>query len=505
MSNQTATRTSNAKRNVKSAMINKFAIMALTFICRKVFIQYIGVELLGVNSLFSNILTLLAMADLGLGTAMNINFYKPIAEDNFEKISQLMNYYKTLYRYIMLGVAGIGLAILPFLGYLVDTDIDMFHLGMYYLFYLGNSVASYMVIYKSSIIYAHQKKYLINKIDLFVTILKVILQIITIVIFKNYIVYLALNIIGTLAHNIYVSRLADQQYPYINDGGDLPKEEKKNILSDMYSIFVYKMSVCILGGADNIIISVVIGTIFVGYYSNYYLITNSSEAIISLLFSTLTPIVGSLVVKTSKENQYSVFQSLQLVSSCVNMIVCVNMYFLIDDFIMLWLGQEFVMEPLVKIALIINMFYAVTLRPVLTFREGVGMYRHIRYIMLAAAILNIIFSVILGYLLGVAGVVMSTALSKLLTSFWFEPNKLIKTFFDKSPKSFYLEALGNAVIIVIAIIPLTYLYALIPQVSILNWILKGMITTAVMGTVCLLRFRKRPAFKSLISRLKYKG
>ena len=249
-------RTTNATKNVTAAFVNKFALLLLTFVSRKFFVQFIGVEYLGIHSLFANILTLLSMADLGLSTAMNVSLYKPIAENDTKKLSALLNYYKKLYNVIAFGIAVVGLTLTPFLQHLVNLNAEIPYLKCYYVLYLANTVISYLFVYKSAIVNADQKNYIISKIAIWVNLGKVFLQIIVIVLFRLYFIYVCVEVLATLINNLIVSMVATKMYPFLKRKEELDSTEKKDIFSNIFSVFLYKVSYGLINGTDNILISI---------------------------------------------------------------------------------------------------------------------------------------------------------------------------------------------------------------------------------------------------------
>lgn len=331
-------RTINAAKNASSAFINKMVFMLLTFISRRFFIQYIGVEYLGINGLFSNILTLLSMADLGVGTAMNVSLYKPIAENDTRKLAALMAFYSRLYIVIAVGVTAIGLALNPFLPMLVNMDSEIPHLYLYYNIFVLKNTASYLFVYKTSMLRADQKTYKINTIEVYLNAAKVIVQLMVIILLKNYLCYILLDVLYVLAENILVSHVADKQYPFIKQKEELSRDEKKNIFSEVSAVFLYKVSASLLTGTDNILISVIVGTVFVGYYSNYLTVTHVLDTFIALLFSSLTASVGNLIATSTADNKYSTFKTMQMVSFWICGFVSVSLFILLQDFITMWVG-----------------------------------------------------------------------------------------------------------------------------------------------------------------------
>lgn len=491
-------RTKNAGKNTASAFINKIVILLLTFVCRRIFIQYIGVDYLGINGLFANVLTLLSMADLGLGTAMNISLYKPIAEEDTQKLAALVHYFKKLYRIIAAVVLLIGTALLPFLKYIVNLDVEIPHIYLYYYLFVLKNVVSYLFVYKTAMIRADQKQYLINRIEVIVSIVRIALQIAVIVVFRMYLLYLLLELLSVLAHNVIASLVADKEYPFLKERHELEPEAKKSLFTDMISVSLYKVSWSLLNGTDNIIMSIIVGTVSVGLYSNYHTITSSLETFIILLFSSLTASIGNLVATSSEERRYATFKSMQMVSFWLCAISVVCLYYLTQDFIAIWLGKQYALDHLTLIAIVANMFFSTCMRPVWTFREGTGMYRQIRYIMFATAVLNIILSVWLGKVLGLAGILFATSLSKILTYFWYEPNLLYKNFFDRKPKYYYGNFFKNVLLLAAALAVCYFPMKYLPWVNIGVWLVKAVICVTAVSFIYFLAYRRTPEWDNLM-------
>ncbi|SFO26534.1 Membrane protein involved in the export of O-antigen and teichoic acid [Pseudobutyrivibrio sp. UC1225] len=495
------TRTKSAGKNAVTAITNKIALLVLTFVSRKLFIKYIGIEYLGINGLFSNVLTLLCMADLGIGIAMNVSLYKPIAENDYRKISGLLNYFKYIYRMIALAVTVIGLGLIPFLKYLVNMDSTIPHLYIYYMVFVFKNTVSYLLVYKSSLLRADQKTYMINRLEIVVNFSKIVLQLLVVWLLKSYLCFILLDVLAIAAQNIIISALTDKQYKFIDKTVRLEKEEKKNLFGDISSVFLYKIAWSLLNGTDNILMSVIVGTIYVGLYSNYFTITNTLETLIALLFNSLTASIGNLVATTGSEKRYSTFKSMQMVSFwiCGNVAVCI--LFLVQDFIGIWVGAQYRLDNLTVIAIVLNIFFSTCMRPVWTFREGTGMYKQIRYIMFVTALLNLILSIVLGKWLGISGILFATSISKISTYFWYEPQILFKKVFNVSPKNYFLEYLFNTLILAVCIclcfIPMKYM----DGSNIVFWIIKALVCVIIVNIVYLVRYWKTDEFKLLKTKI----
>lgn len=502
MTLNTESRTKNASRNVFSAFANKALFMLLTFIRRRIFLEFIGVDYLGINGLFVNILTLLSLADMGVGRAMNVSLYKPIAENDTGRLSALLNYYKKLYRYIAAAVMGIGLALMPVLKYIVNMDQDIPHLYLYYVLFVAKSAVSYLFAYKASIVRADQKSYIINRLDIFVNLARVLIQIVVMVVFKKYLLYLLLEVAAVVAHNLVVSRVADKNYPFLKEKRLLGEAEKKHVFSEISSVFLYRLSWTLLNGTDNILISVMCGTVMVGLYSNYTTITNHLMEFVALLFTSVTAGIGNLVATSSVEKRFRTFRSMQLVSFWVSGIVSVCLFYLTQDFIRLWLGEKYVLSLLTLTAIVLDNYLSCCMRPVWTFREGTGMYRQIRYIIFTTALANIGLSILLGRSpLGLSGILFATSIARISTYLWYEPKVLYNKFFDMPGRVFYISNLKNLLMVLLCAglcwFPMTYINW---GHGLLAWLGKAAVCLAIINAVYFARYRKSPEFGDMLAR-----
>lgn len=494
-------RTRNSSKNIISGIVNKLVLLILSFVSRKIFIVFIGIQYLGINGLFSNVLQLLSLADLGFGVAMAYSYYKPLAEKDKTRLAGLTTFYKNIYNGIAIAVAVIGIALIPFLKYIVNMDQDIPHLYLIYLISLGNTVFSYLFVYKSSIINADQKSYLINKISIYINVAKLILQCVGMVVFKNYFAYIIIEVISTIANNLVVSYTADKIYPYIRETGILGKEEKIDIVKNIKSVFIYKVSAAIMGGTDSIIMSKIVGTIVVGYYSNYLTITNQLVAFVQIIFSSLTASVGNLLTEDKKSKNYEVFKIIQMLSHYISAVVSTSVLVLIQDFISLWLGAEYLMSDRMVWAIAINLYFTVAMQPIWSYREASGLYKKTKYVMLVTAILNIVLSVVLGCFFGAEGIIIATVLSRLMTYFWYEPLLIYKICFKANSLSYYVDFGISTVIIVISYLLIQYIFSRVESISWLMCFMKAFATAGIVSLLYLVRYAGTAEFKQCYKKI----
>lgn len=445
-------RVKNSIRNITYRIIGQIATILLRFISRTVFIHVLRVEYLGINGVFSEILQMLSLADLGFGTAMVFSMYQPLAMHDKKKLAQLVQLYKKIYLYIAVAISVVGIALVPFLQYIINLDTNIPYIRIYYLLYLANTVSSYLVVYKTCILTADQKSYITSKYNIIFSFLSTIGCIICLLITKNFMIYLVTQVVFTYLNNFYLSHVASKMYPYINTKTEkLPSNEAKEIFDNVKSVFIYKAANTLVGSTDNSIISILLGTVVVGYYSNYTMIISNLSMIINIIFSSVTASLGNLIVENNKQKNYSVYQTMQFVSFVISSITLTGVYLLINDFITVWLGKKYVLDNLVVIAIVINMFFSIVLMPIWSYREATGMYRQTKYVMVATAVVNLVLSILLGKWIGLAGILIATSIARISTYFWYEPKLLFKQFFEKNVTEYYMSIIVNICITLVIV------------------------------------------------------
>nr|WP_052243441.1 hypothetical protein [Ligilactobacillus ruminis] len=488
-------------KNIATGYIYQLVMIFLTFISRTVFIHYLGVEYLGLNSIFLDILNMLSLADLGLSSAMTYSFYKPLSDNDKNKIAGLIGFYKRVYLIIAVAISVLGIIVIPFLKYIVNFKYKVDGVNVYYVLSLANVVASYLYIYKTSIIIADQKNYIINSINTVLSVFKNIVQIISILIFRSYLVYLLVGIISTILTNYISSKRADKLYPYINQKEILSKKEKKSVYQTLKSVSIYKLSSVLLNATDNTIISVLMGTVIVGYYSNYFMLSSKITQMVALVFTSITASIGNVIVKESSKKRYEIFCMEQAVSFVISGIIVSSFIVMASDFIKVWLGKTFVLDMKVVIVIGINMYLSVVLQPLWSYREATGLYVKTKWIMLYAAIINIILSIILGKIIGLMGVLLASAISRIVTYVWYEPVILFKKYFNVKTIKYFKGILYN--VLATSMITLLNLFFLRNVVA-NSWVtltIKGIICFLISSIVFVLIYVRSNGMNLLLSRL----
>ncbi|MBQ2116731.1 MAG: hypothetical protein II193_09125 [Lachnospiraceae bacterium] len=495
-------RTKKAVRNVKYGMINKLVTLFLSLAGRYIFLCILPLEYLGINGVFADVLSMLSLADLGFATAMAYSLYKPLAQKDEKKIIALISFYRNVYHMIAAGIAVIGLALVPFLKYIITVDHEIPHLTLYYLISLFNTVVSYLFAYKQSLITADQKYYLISKYSMWIAFFKIILQTVILYFSHSYTAYLFVGVITTVAYNLLVNYQANKHYPYICDRSKLDKDEKKSIIENMKSVFIYKISSVLMEGTDNTLISILVSTAAVGLYSNYLTIINKIMQFAWIAFNSVTAGVGNLIAEGDRDKVYAFFKVMRMCSFWIASYTCITLFYLTDGFIDMWLGSQYVTSRVLLFAILCNTFYGIYRQPVGCFREAAGMYKKIRYIMLICAFINIGLSIVMGSQLGTKGVIFASIISNLLTTFWYETKILYRDLFDTSCICYFVEVIRDLFILfATALICGKVLQLIVTPNPVVNWIVKGMVCTVVINLIYLLIFCNTDEFRQIMNKL----
>lgn len=280
-------RTKNATRNIIYGVFLKIYQLLGPFILRTIFIYTLGMEYLGLNSLFTSILSVLNLAELGVGSALVFSMYKPIAEDDTEKICALMNLYKLYYRIIGAVILIIGLILVPFIPKLISGSVpEDVNIYVLYLMNLGATVLSYWLFaYKTCLFGAHQRNDMIAKVTIVSSTLQYIIQAIFLISISNYYLYLTITLTTGIFNNLYAAYKCNKMYPKYKARGNLERTEVKEIHRKVRDLFTSKIGGAVVDSADTIVISSFLGLTTLAIYNNYFYIMSSIYGFIMIIFN----------------------------------------------------------------------------------------------------------------------------------------------------------------------------------------------------------------------------
>lgn len=442
-------RIENSIKNIFFGLSGQIISTIMGFVVRTLFIYTLGIEYLGVDGLFTSILLMLSLANLGFDTAMIYSLYKPLADKNIREIQALMHLFQKAYRIIGLVVLVIGLSLLPLLPLLMNGNTDIEHIEWIYLLFLLQSVSSYYFVHKQSIIVADQKNYIINKIHTVFIIISSLVMILLLVWLGNYIIVLSSQVIFRILENVYIAHISNKLYPYLRGKTDsrLSNKEKRHFFSNLYSLLLYKLSGVVINGTDNIVLAMFVGVASVGMYSNYLLIISTITTLLSYLFHSITASVGNLNVTESPEKKFFIFKVLTLANFWIYGFCAICLWNLFNPFIEIWLGSKYTFSSFIVFAIVLNFFTAGMQSATTIFRDTTGLFKIGKYRPVYAAIINIVLSVYLVGKIGIAGVFFGTVISRLCTYFWYDPYVIYKHVFQRSVLGYYSRYIWFSIVV----------------------------------------------------------
>ena len=407
----------------------------IKFVLRTVFIYTLGMQYVGVSGLFTDILSVLSFVELGIGSAITYALYKPLAENDEEKLGKLMHFYKWAYRIVALVILICGLLVVPFLSKIVTNVPDIKEsITIIYILYLSNTVCSYLLIYRSTILSASQKQYEISKISICISMIKCTIESILLVVFKNFIFYLLLEILFSVSQNIWISRKAEKLYPnaFQKSSGRLSKAEIKKLFKDIKALFLYKVSNVVLNGTDSVIVSSFLGTGMVGILANYNMIVKNIYNLVLQVFTSTSASIGNLAATEDGKKQFKVFNAMQLMCFWIFGLCTTVLYVNVNTFMKIWAGKENLFGTATVLVLIIDFYLTGMMSTVSHFRTSNGLFVQGQYRPLIMSIINIVVSVFLVKKIGITGVILGTVISRLLTQIWYDPYLIYKYVFKHS-------------------------------------------------------------------------
>lgn len=436
-------RTKNSIRNIFYTVGGQLSKELLAFIVRTVFIRTLAIEYLGVNGLFTNILSFLSLAEMGVGSALVFAMYKPMAEQDEVKLQMYMAVYQKVYTAIGFFVLGVGFALTPFLDYFMKERPDIPYLELIYILYVLNTGATYFFAYKGSIFNADQRAYVVTNNTTFFTIIQSVVRIVVLITTHNFIAYLALSIVVVYLQNFNIARKANKAYPFIkrHPKENLPKEEATALKKNICALLMHKIGLVVLNSSDNIIISRFIGVLSVGLYSNYSLITNAVKSTFDMVIGAIGTSVGNLCAKEKIEKVYQVYNTILLLNIWIGSFCVICLFNLLNPFITIWLGEEFLFPTSTVLAIVISFYIQVTMRAGEMFKTASGLFWYDRYAPVAQCIINVIVSILLAKKYEITGIFIGTSVAMLLTKWWMTPYVLFKYKFHL-PLSEYFSRYG---------------------------------------------------------------
>lgn len=506
-------RIQSATKNIAFGYVGNVVTQLLGFVLRTIFIAHLGDTLTGINDLYTGILSVLSMAELGVGTALNYSLYGPVARKDYEKVKSYMLLYKKAYRVIGLVIAVIGLLIVPFLPYLVKQPegVTVRDLTLYYFIFLFNTVTSYFVAYKYSLVNAEQNNYIQTNIITITKMITVVLQIIVIITTENFYLYLLTAAFVELVQKVFVSHYLDKRYPYLLDRNveKLSKEETGEIVTKTKALVFHKVGDVARLQTDSMIISAFINVTLVGFVGNYNMILTSVSNFVNIIFNSVLSSFGNLIATESREKQYSIFQVYRFFACWIYGFSAVGFFLLLTPFIILWQGSESVLAVSVVSCILIDYYFKGDRIILSNFKTAAGVFEQDKYLALIQGAVNLVISIVLVQKIGLTGVYIGTVISGLIANIT-KPFIIYKVCFDKHVKSYFIDSVKYLVVLSGILVILSGIRRVImPEVTIGSFAVMFVVICLVFNGIFLLLFGRTQEFAYLWGiirrKLKMKG
>lgn len=485
-------RTNKVLKNTIYGGIGYALNLFLSFFARSVFIIFLGVEYNGVNSLFNGILNALNLAELGFASAVAYSLYKPLNCGDEKNIATIMNYLQKIYRGVALIVLAIGVCCIPFLQYLIKEDISdlpfsLLQLRIYFSIFLSNTVCSYFLAYKRTLLTADQNIYIINNVDNASNIVLNIIQIVTLWLTKNYYAFLFVMLAKTIINNIILQIIANHKYKFLKlyKNEIISNDEKQAIIKNVKALMLHKVSSMIVLNSVTILISALVGVTENGLYSNYVLITNGVTAFVNILINAIVASVGNYCVEATIEKQFELFKKINYLITWISFFTFTCYICLFNPFITLWLDESMLFSFGIVILISATQSLQCFRRSLLIFRDAKGLFQKDKYISLIEAIVSIVLALLGGAIWGVFGILLGYLIASLFIALPGETYVLFKYGFNKSSLKFCVCEFAVVALCFVVSLLISHVCMLIHNVSIVGFIWKMLICVGMSNIIFL--------------------
>ena len=501
-------RTTNLIKNTVYGVAGKLANLLFAFLSRTVFIYYLGDTFLGINGLYTEVLSVLSFAELGFGSALLYAMYAPIARKDHEKIVQLLDFYKKAYRVIAVVIAVLGASLIPFLQYIVKgaQGITLGQLRLYYVIFLFNTVVNYFVSYKYSYVNAQQQNYIVTTFDSIVNIVTVVVQVTVILLFRDFLVYLLAQSAVLLLSRIVAALYLNNRFPVLKEKPEqpLPREERDGIFREVKALAVHQFASAAVHSTDNIIISSMsgMGVVAVGLVSNYNLFINNVIAFVTVLLNNSAFGFGNLVAEGNTDHFHSTFREMSFLVFWIYGFCCIAFFVLIPPCITLWIGAEKLIDSMSLFLIVMNCFLLGHATLYNSARVAKGDFGKDKWISFIQAIVNLVVSIVTAKKMGLVGVYIGTIVSRLIVTV-MRPYATYRFLFGKSALEYYCQLiLYGSVAILAGFVTYTLCSSFLQNVTIGNFVLAMVVVTVVPNLVFAVLFARSTEMKGMLHRVR---
>ena len=503
-------RVKSATRNIAFGYVGQIATALMSFILRTVFIMHLNEDLLGINSTYGNILSLLNMAELGIGTALNFSLYGPVARGEKEKIKSYMQLYRKAYFIIACVVAAVGLLLTPFLQYFKlrsPENTTVRELTIYYLIFLFNTVSSYFVAYKYSLINAEQKNYIQTNIITITKVIVVFLQIIVVIVTKNFLLYLLTDAVVQLIQKVFVSKFLDKMYPFLKEKNveKLSKEESDEVWKKTKALVFHKVGDVARLQTDALIISTFVEVAMAGVVDNYNMVISTVSNFVNIIFNSVISSFGNLIATESREKQFSMFKVYRFFASWIYGFSCVGFMVLLTPLIRIWLGDHWILTSAAVYCILIDYYFKGDRIVLSNYKTAAGVFEPDKYLALIQGAVNLVISIVLVQTpLGITGIYIGTIVSGLIANFT-KPVIIYRECFDMKAGSYFVDTMKYlASLVFVLVVSQLISIKVLANLNILTFIFMAIIITVLFNGVYFILYGRSEEFKYLTGKVREK-
>ncbi|MGL5480052.1 MAG: lipopolysaccharide biosynthesis protein [Clostridium sp.] len=483
--------------NSSVAIITYFITFLPTLLVRKVFVDSLGGELLGLSSLYSNIIGYLSIIELGIGSAIIYSLYKPFAKGDKVKIKGYLNFYESFYKKIGIIFLVIGLIMTPFVNLFMKDNLDLSLVRISFVLFLLNSAIGYFFTYKQCILTVAQEGYKISIVLAIAKLLIAIFQCVILVVFKSFYGYIIIQIIINLLSYIVINLYIDKKYSWINTvKGDIESGEKKTLIKNIKALFCHKIGSVFVFGTDSIVVASFINLTAVAIYNNYLLIINAIASVVGQAMNGLNASLGNLVAEEDKEKVFDIHKKFFFLNFWIASLIIIILWNTINPFVQIWVGKEYLLDGLTVAVLLFNLYFQMMRNQIEKFKDVSGEYYRDRYAPLVEGTINLIASIALAKVMGLPGVFIGTMISNILVIFWTHPYIVYRYVFEK-PLIVYFKIYFKYLFIGIIVLILTNFVRVnfLNSVNFLTIVLNGIVDLIIVNGIYLILFWRTSEFK----------
>lgn len=473
------------KLNISVSLAFQTITMILAVLVKRTLIDICGNEVNGLNALFISIIGFLAVAELGVGHAITFCMYKPIVEGDTDKVAALFQLFQKIYLLIGMFIFFAGLAVTPFLRFFAK-DYHSLDVNIYatFVFVLISVTVTYLFSAKTALINAYKNNYITTAITQGGIVLQYVLQITVLYFTRSFEGYLICRIVAVFAQWIASEIVVRKRHAeIIANKARLDPETKNKVRMNVKAMLIHKIGSALVNSLDSVIISAFVGVVALGEYSNYTMILSSMTAVIALIFTSLTSIVGHLYASEDKKTVQKYYECFHLINFVIGAVFFLGYYAVIDQLIAILFSAELIVSKQISFVITLNGFVRFMRQSVLIFRDASGTFYQDRWKPLFEGIVNVALSVLLVKLIGVSGVLLATVITNLLICHLVEPYVLYKYAFRASPGRFCLKNYGMMLLFAVMLIVLDRCLPYISNLFV-QLIANGFISIALSFCIC---------------------